>query len=82
MRAYVWGVVAIATVTAASFFTSRYLRISDIAMIYLLALVVVSARFEIAPSLTTAALAALSFDFFFLPPVFSFTPVEDRKSVV
>src|SRR5262249_3907046 len=81
LRAYAWGLLAIGTVTAASFPAAGYLRLSDIVMIYLLAVVVVAARFDIAPSLATAALAALTFDFFFLPPVFSFRPVDPQTAM-
>jgi two-component system, OmpR family, sensor histidine kinase KdpD len=50
-------------------------------MINLLGVVAVSARFGIGPSLFTAALTALSFDYFFIPPVFAFAP-SDLESTI
>jgi two-component system sensor histidine kinase KdpD len=41
-------------------------------MLYLLGIVVVAARVGYGPSMTAAVLAALAFDFFFVPPYFEF----------
>ncbi len=60
---------------------SGYLQLPDMVMINLVSVVVVSMRFGIGPSLATALLSALSFDFFFIPPVFSFAP-EDLKGLI
>jgi len=73
-REYFWGFLAVAASTAVSGALSPYLPVSDLDMISLLGLVAVSTRLGLGPSLFTAALTALSFDFFFIPPIFSFRP--------
>jgi len=76
---YVWGVLTVVLTTALSGVVARYLQPSELVMINLLGVVVISTRLEIGPSLLTAALTSLSFDFFFIPPVFAFAP-SDLKS--
>ena len=54
--------------------------LADVAMVQLLGVVVVSLRFRYAPSLLAAALSALAFEFFFLPPYLSFAISNLRHS--
>jgi two-component system sensor histidine kinase KdpD len=78
---YGWSVVAVAAFAAFSGLVSKYLQLSDLVMINLLPVIAISMRFSFGPSLFAAALSALCFDFFFIPPVFSLAP-SDLKSVV
>jgi K+-sensing histidine kinase KdpD len=78
---YLIGFVAVAVSTALSGLLSPYLPLSDLDMITLLGLVAVSTQLGLGPSLFTAALTALSFDFFFIPPAFRFDP-GDLKGIV
>lgn len=71
--------MAVAACTAFSGLVARYLQLSDLVMINLISVIGVSVEFGIGPSLFTAALSALTFDFFFIPPVFAFAP-SDLKS--
>jgi two-component system sensor histidine kinase KdpD len=50
----------------------RYLSLTDIAMLFVLATGVVAYRYSRGPSLLTAFLAIVLFDFFFVPPRFTF----------
>ncbi len=50
-------------------------------MVYLLGVVLVSLRFGYGPSLLAAVLSVLCFDFFFIPPIFTFA-VRDLSHVV
>jgi two-component system sensor histidine kinase KdpD len=50
-------------------------------MVYLLGIVLVSLRFGYAPSLLAAVLSVLCFDFFFIPPLYTFA-VRDLSHVV
>jgi two-component system sensor histidine kinase KdpD len=52
-------------------------RPTDVVMVYLLGVVVVALRYSYAPSLVTAAASVAAFDFFFVPPYFSFA-IEDK----
>jgi two-component system sensor histidine kinase KdpD len=78
---YLIGFAAVAVSTALSGLLSPYLPLSDLDMITLLGLVAVSTQLGLAPSLFTAALTALSFDFFFIPPVFRFDPGDLKGAV-
>jgi two-component system, OmpR family, sensor histidine kinase KdpD len=71
MSGYVWGLLAASLCLAICGILSPYLRLSELVMISLLGVVAVSTRFGIGPSLFTAAVTALTFDFFFIPPVFA-----------
>lgn len=68
-----------AACTTFSGLLSRYLQLSDLVMINLISVIGASVEFGIGPSLSTTALSALTFDFFFIPPVFAFAP-SDLKS--
>src|SRR4051812_38883415 len=56
-------------------------QLADAVMIYLLGIVLVSLRFGYGPSLLAAVLSVLCFDFFFIPPLYTFA-VHDLSHVV
>jgi two-component system, OmpR family, sensor histidine kinase KdpD len=56
-------------------------QLADTVMVYLLGVVLVSLRFGYGPSLLAAVLSVLCFDFFFIPPIFTFA-VRDLSHVV
>jgi two-component system sensor histidine kinase KdpD len=64
------GVVAI--VTLAAFVFTPLVGAHATALVFLLAVVLVALVIERGPTLLAATLSALSWDFFFLPPVFAF----------
>src|SRR5450432_3124468 len=72
-------IVVIATVISWSAFGPR--QLADAAMVYLLGIVLVSLRFGYAPSLLAAVLSVLCFDYFFIPPLYTFA-VRDLSHVV
>jgi two-component system sensor histidine kinase KdpD len=78
---YAWSVVAVAVFAAFSGLVARYLQLSDLVMINLLPVIAISTQFGFGPSLFAAALSAVCFDYFFIPPVFSLAP-SDLKSLV
>jgi len=53
----------------------------DLVMLYLLAVVIAAARFGRGPSLLAATLAVLAFDFFFVPPQYTFLVSEKRYAL-
>jgi two-component system sensor histidine kinase KdpD len=71
--------VLIATTISWSAFGPR--QLADAVMVYLLGIVLVSLRFGYAPSLLAAVLSVLCFDFFFIPPLYTFA-VRDLSHVV
>jgi two-component system sensor histidine kinase KdpD len=56
-------------------------QLADVAMVYLLGVVVVATRFGYGPSIAAAVASAVSFDFFFIPPYFSFE-IADLQHIV
>jgi len=56
-------------------------QLADVVMIYLLGIVLVSLRFGYGPSLFAAVLSVLCFDFFFIPPFYTFA-IHDLSHIV
>jgi two-component system sensor histidine kinase KdpD len=56
-------------------------KLADAVMVYLLGIVLVSLRFGYGPSLLAAVLSVLCFDFFFIPPLYTFA-IQDLSHVV
>jgi two-component system sensor histidine kinase KdpD len=73
------GMVGAITVTALPVFGRGYP--ADVAMLYLLAVVVASLTLGRGPSLATALLSVAAFDFFFIPPYYTFTAWDVRHLV-
>ncbi|WP_188883434.1 DUF4118 domain-containing protein, partial [Alicyclobacillus cellulosilyticus] len=58
----------------------RFDRI-NIAMLYLIPVVISAVRFGLGPAITAACTGLMAFDFFFVPPIFSYT-VSDLRFLV
>ncbi len=56
-------------------------QLPDVVMVYLLGIVLVALRFGYGPSLLAAVLSVLLFDFFFIPPLYTFA-VRDLSHIV
>ncbi len=56
-------------------------QLADVVMIYLLGIVLVAMRFGYGPSLFAAVLSVLCFDYFFIPPIYTFA-VRDFRHLV
>jgi two-component system sensor histidine kinase KdpD len=72
------GVAAVALATLVSWFGFGQGQLPDVVMIYLLGIVLVAMRFGYAPSLLAAVLSVIAYDFFFVPPYFSFAVTDFR----
>ena len=66
------------TITSALLFGGSQLE--NVVMVYLLGIVLVSLRWGLWPSLLSAVLAIVSFDFFFIPPLHTFA-VRDTRHI-
>jgi two-component system sensor histidine kinase KdpD len=73
------GVVTLSTVLSSIMFP--YFDLTDIAMIYLLGIVVISTRTSRWPALAATLMSVAAFDFFFVPPYYTFA-VNDVRFVV
>ncbi|HYK12163.1 MAG TPA: sensor histidine kinase KdpD [Gemmatimonadales bacterium] len=69
-------VVAVGTVLGAGVF--RSLSVTDVAMVYVLSAGLVASRYGRGPSLLAAVLSIACFDFFFVPPYFTFAVTDLR----
>ena len=77
-------VAAAATVviaTVVSWYAFGQTELADAVMVYLLGIVLVSMRFGYSASLLAAVLSVLAYDFFFVPPYFSFAVSDFRHFV-
>ena len=78
------GVAAVAVIalsTAVAWYGFGQEQLADVVMVYLLGVVVVSMRYGYVPSLLAAVLGVVAFDFFFIPPYYSFA-VSDLRHIV
>jgi two-component system sensor histidine kinase KdpD len=69
---YLKAVVCTAQTTALSWLMYEYFELSNLVMVYLLGVVFVATRYGRGPSVVASFLSVLAFDFFFVPPRFSF----------
>ncbi|TAK97915.1 MAG: sensor histidine kinase KdpD [Rhodospirillaceae bacterium] len=59
----------------------RYLAVSNIALVFLMAVLVSAITYGLLPSLFACLVSVLAFNFFFLPPLYTFT-IADPENVV
>ncbi|HTN28034.1 MAG TPA: sensor histidine kinase KdpD [Burkholderiales bacterium] len=78
---YAWGVVAPALCTLAGIWTSPLFELTNIAMVYLLAVALIAARYGRGPAVASSILAVAAFDFFFVPPHLTFA-VSDIQYLI
>ncbi|HUL95964.1 MAG TPA: DUF4118 domain-containing protein, partial [Usitatibacter sp.] len=75
---YAWTALACVATTAAAGLLFRFFDLTNIAMVFLLTVVLVGARWGRGPAVFAAILNVVAFDFFFVPPRFSFA-VSDAQ---
>ncbi len=66
----------VALVTVVGFALRARLQPTDVAMLYLLAVVVVAAQWRFGPALLASVLGLAAFDFLFVPPYYTFEVLE------
>ena len=76
---YVWAALAIALTTAAGFVVKGLSGTEELVMLYLLAIMIVALRFHRGPAFLSATLSVAAFDFFFVPPAFTFAVKDPRQ---
>lgn len=80
-RVYVISVAMVIVATILNFLISPYLHASNLIMIYLLAVTIVALFGETGPSILASILSVVVYDFFFVPPLYSFS-VSDVEYVI
>jgi two-component system sensor histidine kinase KdpD len=81
MKSYAWVALIMVACTAIGTLILPLLSVTDVAMLFLVVVGLVSARFGRGPSMFGAFLSIALFDFFFVPPRFTFA-VEDLHYVL
>jgi two-component system sensor histidine kinase KdpD len=78
---YLWAALACIAVTLLSIPLAAHFDRSNIVAIFILTVVLIAVRFGRGPAALAAVLSVLSFDFFFVPPRFSFA-VSDVQYIL
>ncbi len=78
---YAWAVALAAACTLAAFVMFPHLDTVNLVMVYLLGVTIAGLRLGRGPSVLTSVLSVASFDFFFVPPRFSFA-VSDAQYLI
>ncbi len=80
-REWYWSIGSVAISTVVALLAIPYFDRTDVAMIYLLGIVVTSTRTGRLPALSATLLSVAAFDFFFVPPYYTFA-VSDVRFLV
>src|SRR5215212_2369677 len=80
-RRYLWPAALVALATALGVLAREHLAAPDLVMVYLLVIGVTAALFGRGPSVMASALSVLTYNFFFVPPFFTFE-VHDQSHLL
>ncbi|MEO7689839.1 MAG: sensor histidine kinase KdpD [Sphingomonas sp.] len=80
-RAYGWTMLMIAAVTGIGLALSHILQVGNIALLYLVPVLVAASMFGRWPGITAGLASSLAYNFFFLPPTYTLT-VSNPENVV
>jgi two-component system sensor histidine kinase KdpD len=78
---YLMSAALVAVATGLGMAIRQFLEVSSIAMVYLTAVLIAAIRFGLLPSLFASLVSVLAYNFFFLPPLYTFT-IADPENVV
>src|SRR5262245_18956580 len=70
---YLEGVLTMSLATVVGKLIDHYVVLPNISLVFVVPVLVAAARHGLVPSLWVSALSVLSYNFFFLPPIFKFT---------
>jgi two-component system sensor histidine kinase KdpD len=79
--AYGWTLLMIAAVTGIGLGLSNWLQVGNIALLYLVPVLVAASIFGRWPGITAGLVSSLAYNFFFLPPTYTLT-VSNPENVV
>ena len=78
---YLEGVLTTAVATALGKLIDASIAVPNVSLVYVVPVLVAAARHGLVPSLWVAGLSVLSFNFFFLPPLYEFTIADPANAV-
>ena len=77
---YVAALLAIGAALALAWWLKPWIGVESVDLVFLTAIIAVAVRFGLLPSLVASVAASLCYNFFFLPPIFTFT-ITDPTNV-
>jgi two-component system sensor histidine kinase KdpD len=77
---YLFATLAVALALGAAELVNYWIGVENVDLVFLTAIVGLAARFGLLPSLFASLLSALCYNFFFLPPIYTFT-IEDPHNI-
>lgn len=77
--AYVWAILGVAGLTILIRLVHAWLPIPNLSMVYLLLVLWLGARQGIGPAISASIAAFLAYDFFFVPPIGTFTVSDPNE---
>ena len=80
-RAYIATIGIVGVALGIGLFLQQFLNVANIALVFLTAVLVSAIRFGLFPSLFACLVSVLAYNFFFLPPIYTFT-IADPENVV
>src|SRR6195256_5374926 len=80
VRSYAFALLAVAVALGIGELIQRLIGIENVDLVFLTAVVAVAARFGLWPSLFASVVSSLCYNFFFLPPIYTFT-ISDPVNV-
>jgi len=80
LKAYLGSLAMTAGALAVGLLLQRYLAVSNIALVFLMAVLASAITYGLWPALLTSLVSVLAYNFFFLPPLYTFT-IADPDNV-
>ncbi len=80
MKAYLGSLAMTAGALGVGLLLQRYLAVSNIALVFLMAVLASAITYGLWPALATCLVSVLAYNFFFLPPLYTFT-IADPDNV-
>ncbi|MFO1384788.1 MAG: two-component system sensor histidine kinase KdpD [Chitinivorax sp.] len=81
MNGYLWAIGTSIAITALASLLVRHLDLSNVVMLFLLGVILISVRHGRRPGILASILSVAAFDFFFVPPRWSFS-VSDTQYLI
>ncbi|UUR07162.1 sensor histidine kinase [Sphingomonas glaciei] len=78
---YLWSLLAIGAVTVLGVVLANFVQLSNLALLYLIPVLFAATRFGLRQGIATGVASGLAYNFFFLPPLYTFT-IQDPENLV
>src|SRR4029077_13604100 len=76
---YLFATLAVALALGAAEFINYLIRVEKVDLVFLTAIVGIAVRFGLLPSLFASLASAICYNFFFLPPIYTFTIADPHN---